>query len=600
MKSIKLKNKDNLLNEGKFEPDPDEVKKIKKIIKSFGKAYSSMRIFPSVNPSVKDFIDSFIAEMKEYLDEYGELKISVGEFNFSHKGKTIFQDEERKKSLPFLFFKDGIRELSFYKGLDEKELQDFLELIKADASLPQGDSDIVNSLWEKDFTHIRYFALDEFMESDIGKEEKEVCFKINREKFSRGAVNLTPEDTIAHYKRSVVSDLGDTPDEKPKEKGKRENKVNFHFPSQLEAIGKGEIHEIESMLSESRGTSRLAELINLLFEILFLEERYDRFSTTLNVLDQCYREIIYKSDFILVFFLLNRVQELKDKLSNKFEKKRESLEKILQMAKDEGSLARLKRLFLDGQIKDFDSFFQFLKFIGPSAIPLVGDIWEHSESPSLRLKALDFLQEISQKDIPALVHIATDNRVSLTKAVIGVLKRIGNEKVLPYLENFADHQDKRIRLEIISALRRIRAKAANKILIKYLSDEEPEIRMKAALSLEDFGDKATLNYVIQLANGKDFKKKNKIEKKAFLKFLAKTRNAEVYALLRSFLKKWSIFSRSMQNETRLCVVYALEVMDTPEAVKILKEGSRLRNRTIRKACKLSLSKIIKKENPIKL
>ena len=154
-----------------------------------------------------------------------------------------------------------------------------------------------------------------------------------------------------------------------------------------------------------------------------------------------------------------------------------------------------------------------------------------------------------------------------------------------------DHPNKTIKLETIQSLKKIADGASNKILVKFLHDEEEEIRARAALSLQYLGDNEISGSVTQLAKNKDFKKRSRVEKKALLNFLAKTKNSEICSLLQSHLKKWSILFRAKQNETRLCAVSALETMATPEAVEALKEGTKLRNKKIRRACNLSLRKI---------
>jgi len=590
MDSQKFEGKNASGSEGEPKTDSLEVKKSKEVIKRFGNAFSSMKIYPPENPAVKKSIETFTEKIKEFLDEYEHLDITVEEFNLSYKGEKVFQDEEKMKNLPFLLFKDGMRELSFHKGIDEREIQDFLETVKADSNLPPEDSDVVNSLWMKNFAHIRFFALDEFLDTKIGNESEEVDFKYDKETFSTGEVNLTTEDKIDLYKRSVALGLR-LNNHKGKKEGKEERSEDIALPWPNLAVDESEIPEIESMLSESRVKSRLTELINLLFEILFLEERHDRFSATLNVLNQCYKEVVHKSDFSEAFLLLNHVQELKEMLSSQFKEKEKLLERFLKKEKEEYSMTRLKKLFLDKRIEDFESFFQYLKLLGPDTLPLVGDIWHHSDNSLIRLKASDFLEEIGKNDIPALVYLAKDSRLSLAKEVIAILGKIGSKEAIHHLEGFVDHPNKAIKLETIQSLKKIADGACNKILVKFLHDEEEEVRARAALSLKYFGDNKISGSVMQLAENKDFKKRSKVEKKALLNFLAKTKNSEICSLLQSLLKKWSILSRAKQHETRLCAVSALETMATPEAVEVLKEGTQLRNKKIRRACNLSLRKI---------
>ena len=590
MNSKKLEVQKAVKQGKKFQPDPEETAKTKLVLKSLGKAYTAMKIYPPGSPSIKYSVDAFVEKMREFLDEYEMLLIAIEEFRFIHEGITVFQDEKKQTSLPFHFFKDGMRELSFHRGLDENELQEFLVTIKKNSDLPPESSDLVNSLWVKDFAHIRYFAPDEFIESDIIPGEEETDSEIDMAVFSKGKVILTHQDREDVDRRSIALGLhlSKAREEEKKDKNHQENIV---IPSQIAVLSEDETPKIESMIQEFRASSRMSEMVNLLYEILFLEERRDPFAATLNVLIQCFKEVVFKFNFDLAILIINHARELKKTFSEHSKVKSEQLEKILRKARDRNSLEHLKKSFLEGQIKDFDSLLQYLGLLGPCTLPLVADIWSLSKDPHTRLKASNFLLEIGSKDFPSLVDLALGNRVSLTKEIISLLGRIKGKKILSYLEKFIDHQDRGVRLQTVQVLRNIEDDAVNKILLKFLSDEEPEVREVAAVSLKYCRDETTLAYVMQLAKTKGFRERNTMEKKALLLFLAITKSTDACAFLRSLLKKWSLFYRVKLNETRLCTVPALEAMGTPEALRALRKGTKTRNKTIRHACKVALRKI---------
>jgi HEAT repeat protein len=363
------------------------------------------------------------------------------------------------------------------------------------------------------------------------------------------------------------------------------------LPFQTSSVSKEKSPEIESLLEEHRSTPPLTDMINLLFEILYLEDRIDAFSSILNVLNQFYKEVVYTSLFALASLILHRLQELSELFSGRFEEKSEMLEKTLQHIKSESSLAYLKKLFMNNQIDDFDSFFRYLKQLGPNAIPLIADIWEEAETQKIRRTASDLLYEIGKNDLPSLFAVAKDHRITLIKEIIRILGKIGDSQALPFLERFIDSADKEIRLSVIQALGPLNDERAKTLLIEFLSDRDGEIRIQAAQALKYCEDQTIISHVIQIAEKKDFRERLKQEKKILLEYLAETRSEEVSALLHSILKKWSILSKAKQNETRLCAVPALEKMANPEAQKILEEGTRFRNKTIRIACQIALRKI---------
>ena len=81
------------------------------------------------------------------------------------------------------FFKDGLRELTFKKGLPRDELEEFLKIIALDFDREAVDDDVVTLLWEKDFQNIQYIVDEAFLpdadEEDYGtRAEREIREKI--------------------------------------------------------------------------------------------------------------------------------------------------------------------------------------------------------------------------------------------------------------------------------------------------------------------------------------------------------------------------------------------------------------------------------------
>ncbi len=81
-----------------------------------------------------------------------------------YQGKVVYESQDVKESLAFVFFKDGVRELQFSKGLEFREIFDFLNVVRKSDFLNRMEDDLVTLLWEKDFSHITFTTVDEFLE----------------------------------------------------------------------------------------------------------------------------------------------------------------------------------------------------------------------------------------------------------------------------------------------------------------------------------------------------------------------------------------------------------------------------------------------------
>ncbi len=76
----------------------------------------------------------------------------------------VYESQDIRESLAFVFFKDGIREMRFYKGLEVKEMIDFLNIVRKSDQVNRSEDDLVTLLWERDFSHIDFTTVDEFLE----------------------------------------------------------------------------------------------------------------------------------------------------------------------------------------------------------------------------------------------------------------------------------------------------------------------------------------------------------------------------------------------------------------------------------------------------
>ncbi len=580
-------------NERISAPETIESAKVKDIIQSLIRAYSALKIYPIENPAVINTTTIFSEKLMDFLSEYEEMKIRIHEFSLSFNEEILHEDGEKKKSFPFLLYKDGMRELSFHEGLDLEEIGEFLEMVKKNADLPEEESDIIQSLWEKDFSHIRYFALDEFLDKNIGNSNPGSDLFAEMDNLTTGKIELTQKDKddIDKHMEILAMDPGKDLVAGRNTIRSKENKV-----SEAAAITKSDHPEIEKLVVDDREGSRIRKLITLLFEVLFLEERKHQFSETLNVLDLYLQDAVEHANFSQASLILNQIIDLKDVVADLASDKLLLLDRIIKKAKDKSAFQELEKLFLDGKVQNLNPFLDYLHILCPESISTVINIWEKTEDLNARSSISYLLLKIGETHIDTLVDFAQNGHVSLAREIISILGKINKTHALLYLKRFAIHSDKAIRLETIQALRIIQHKDGDKILLDLLEDNEEQIRIAAASSLNHFGNPETVRRICGIIQKKDFDKKCRSEKRILLNYCAQNPCEKINHLFHSILTKRNFFLSKKALITRLCVVAALETMGTPEAVTILKEGSLLKKKRIRKTCRLTLRKLIARKS----
>ncbi len=560
--------------------DEEKLEKIKENLRLLSKTVSLIKIYPPDHTSVKSFVDELSERMIKFLEEYWDMEIDIEEFSFLYRGKKVFHDESLVKSLPFLFFKDGMKKIFFIKGLKKQHIREFLEIIRKYYELPPDEADIVSLLWQKDFAYIRCVAPDEYLEAKIATG-KYYDIQTDRKNLQSGKIELSAEDKEDLSKSDIVSQYLEMEPEKPKDLDQAED---------ISALSEEEDRALKSMLESNRKISPEEELFFLILEMLYLEKKVERFSGAVDDLTRSYHDLLQKGNFYLTKQILDYIIELRHDLSSQSEENVAIIDQFIQKIKSKEAFDLMKNTLLEVKISDYTSFFEYLRSLGPETIPFLGEIFEDVKSPDFRLQAQSFLREMGEKNYTSLINLAQDEQPVLTKEIIAILGSLKEKKAIQFLANFITSRDESIKRMAIESLGKIKDAKAAKVLIGFIADENEKLRILTAQNLHYYGDPSTLNTVMSMVERKAFKNKSQIEKQSLLDFLGKSKTQEASDFLGAILKKSSFFGRSKQNETRLCAVKALEEMGTPEALRALKEGGRARTKKIREACRLALEK----------
>ncbi|MGB9892898.1 MAG: HEAT repeat domain-containing protein [Candidatus Saccharicenans sp.] len=604
------------------EYDPQAFLKVKELVLSLANTISALKIFPAHHSSAIHFRQDFISKLKSFLDQYQKLELEIGEFSFFFQGKQVFQDEISSKSLPFFFYKDGLRLLVLYQGMDEQEMNDFLELVRTESAKASEESDMVNALWLKDLPNVQYYAPEEFIENRILEERVETLSKkglqiipqelankvveinVNRENLFSGQLELKPEEKQAletfedqevpelpeNWQQTLSFEPGEEKDELTET---RVEKVGPKLPTQI-TLNQQEIETLNRLVEKNRQLSPAEEFLNLMMEILDLEKDLNQFGANLQILRDFYQENIKTGNFEVPILLGRKIRELKSLLSPEQPEKVSALEGFLASTSDLKILDEIKKLVEDKVELNYSALFDYLNQFGDSALPFLTELFEKIDQPEFRENVRKLFQNKLQAE-PGLVSLLIDDQKPvLTEAIIEIMGQQPGPKIISQFSNFLTLTNRNLKIKAIEVLSSFNEEMANKILMGFLNDPDEEIRIKATTSLKFLGDISKLKHLMKDIFSKKFREKHFEEKKALFEFLGRTRNREAFNFLKKvFLKKSFLPSTT---ELRICAAAGLEAMQTDEAIELLRRGERFFNRKVREAASEALVRLTLKNS----
>ncbi len=610
---------------GEEKADPQAVQKVKELVLSLANTISALKIFPPEHASAIHFRQDFISKLKTFLDNYQRLELSISEFGFYYQDKLVYQDEISSKSLPFFFFKDGLRLLAFYQGMDDEEISDFLDIIRTESAKPTDESDVVNALWLKDFPNLQYYAPEEFIESRILEERTEslskrglqvipqelagkvVDIKVDRQQLFSGRLELRPEE-----KQAINAFVDEEVPELP------ENwQQNFAFEAEGAESGPGtgqvdqpanlavklpvslqlteeELSQLNRLLERNRKLSPEEEFINLMLEIMALEDNEKQFETNLNILEDFYLENIKNGHFNIPIILNRKIKELRTLLASSPDDRPSQLDAFLARTADLKILDEIRKL-VDNKVQlNYEALYEYLVQFEEAAVPFLAEMYEKVENQAFRNLVRGFFQEKMATD-PGLVASQLDEqKPQLTSALIDLMEKQPAKKIIPYFTSFLAMSSRELKLKAVEALASFNDELANKILMAFMNDKDQEVRLKATTNLKFLGDTSRLGQLMAEVFTPKFRARSFEEKKALFEFLGRTKSEEAFKFLKKiFLKKsW----RRSTTELKICAVAGLEKMGSKEAIDLLRRGEHFFNRQVREASAEALVRLALKNS----
>jgi len=107
-----------------------------------------------------------------------DLTLEVTDTQLKWEGRPVMNEPDKTTdALPWVLYKDGLRELRLSKGVEEQEVVGLIDVITRVRKAGSDEDDLLTVLWEKEFSHIRYRYVDLLVDGlqplDVSEETKD-------------------------------------------------------------------------------------------------------------------------------------------------------------------------------------------------------------------------------------------------------------------------------------------------------------------------------------------------------------------------------------------------------------------------------------------
>lgn len=527
----------------------EEVKSTKALIQTLLQTLKSFRLYEENHPLLDKFRERLRHDFESYFDEFDSFSLQVGEHQLFYSGKVIYESEDVKESLAFAFYKDGIRELRFLKGLEFEEIIDFLEVVRKADWVNRMVDDLVTLLWEKDFSHISFTTVDEFLEkgSVFVPATEEDLYRGQELKFDERADHVDGVD-----ERSLPAL---TEEEIEKALDPSRNQTLTHacqlLPDELEKIN----HDVSLELE----TEYLHALNNNLLEVLLhLGEDTDAYENMISYFQRIIESLLTEGKVGKVVTILKGLTDTIESIVLK-DKQIFAIRRILESCSEAQAMKLLgKTMQGDGDAAG-DSIQEYMQFLTKQAVPHLCLLLGELPAGKWRNLLSDSVIKLSQEDIEALTKYLSDRNAVLVCQILSILGGIGHPSTVKYLAGLVTHKDPRVREETLQLLVKF-GEHGKGLIMRFLKDPSAEIRSRASVNLAKVAKGQAVRPLMEIILSEDFYKRDYEEKVSFFKALGETGSREAIPFLEQIAKKRFWFKKAKWEEMRVCATNTLRII----------------------------------------
>lgn len=507
-------------------------------------AKKMVNLYQKNNPMYTKAIDNLYTKAVDIFQQTGDIVLKIEPQTLFSNGEQVYSGQEQHDNFAFLFFKEGLRELTFKKGATKEELEDFLGIISLDDKALL-DNDIVSLLWDRNFQNIKHVVDDGVFAEEDGYESQATQQVLEKS---------TPQDKIMEAYRDAFT---------------ADDVMRF----EIEPPSESDFEDVKIRL-ERDSEIKLYKVINILFELFWQARDKDELHVTTTIMKSLVGYLASNGNIENLIDILKKISITSNDEDIPVEIK-ESLKEVVCHAGSSDIIQAMGPLIDNRTDVDEETLNEFAAYLENNAIQSFIELLGELKNYASRKMVIHILTDIGRKDISSLLNGLGDRRWYLVRNIVLIIKQIGDIEAAYKLITKVRHTDIRVKTEVIKTVGDLKIAQALSFLEESLSADEQQVRIAAVRAIGHLrSEKAKQILIQQIKENKAFIDKNYDEKKCFFEVLSLWKEDDVAEFFSGFLKLKSYFSRKKLYETMACAAYALGRIGNSEYLPLLKKHER--------------------------
>lgn len=523
------------------------------------KAIRAHQLYQANSPVRQKFVAALADAFSGLWNRVSALRFQVDE-SALRWGDRVFPMGDGRDNLAFLFYKDGIRQISFLHGFEE-EVDRFLDLVNRARQLDRQGDDLVTLLWEQDFAAFRYTYVDvlaeglNLPETDAFPELQPIALdelKLEAGATAAQAAAAPAALEVSEYVASVTrEDFEET--------------LYFLDPAEMRALQEEVEREIRRDLK--------ADVLNALLDRLE-DSDPGRQREILGVFRQLLPIFLARGDLRSAGTILTELDEMQRRGDVLGPHLATDIDRLFEELSNPANLQQLVQTIEGGAFDpDASELSLFLAHLRPAALPILLHVAETTDRTDLRDLLHAAVDRLAGQHTGHVVELLGSNEAPLAAGAARLVGRLRLTEAAEHVARLLRHPEPSVRRAAVDALLLLRTALAMEALQGVLEDPDREVRLAAVRGLGSLRYQPARARLERLLMGRLVRDADLTEKIAFFEAYGSLGGGEAVAFLDGILNGRGLLGRKQPAEFRACAALALGRVPTPAARAALQRAA---------------------------
>ena len=553
--SVPPKVEDQALSEPSF-----PIIHVTDLLKTFVKAVRAHQLYLPNNPMHARSLEALKEAFATLWTQTDELVLQVDETRLKWEGRVVLDEGDRTSdNVVWLFYKDGIRELTLLQGFENEDLNTLFDILQRVRKAGVDDDDLLTLMWEREFETLQYRYVDLTVESGPGVESMERAEQKDK--------LLSPQEAESGPE-STTSSLAKMDD----------------FDSALYFLDDGEVEYLHSEIKREFSTDLRPAVIASLLDVFELQKDPTVREEICGLLDYFLLVLLSTAQYRNAAYLLREAGVTAGRAPDLLEPQKQRLLQLGELMSDPKPLGQLLQALEDSPLRapqmELDELFGILQ---PRALETILGWIGKSKNGQLKMLLEVAAGRLASANSGELIRLIGSDDEAVVLEAIRRAAALKTPAAVPALGKMLTVGEPEMRVAAVTALTEIGSPGAMQMLERALTDEDREVRIVAVRAIGAKMTRSALPKIELALKGKDLRETNLTEKMAFFEAYGALCGEGGVPFLDGLLHAKGFMGKKDDPEMRACAAMALGKIGSAKAMESLNRAASEKDVIVRNA-----------------